>query len=63
MPNLASVNQAGVGRLSTESQVGSYVCAPRGASNETASSNKLYRASHVEPPIAVFPCSESFRLE
>src|SRR5438309_3284253 len=27
MPNLASVNQDGVGRLSTDSQVGSYPCA------------------------------------
>ena len=55
IPNFASLNQSGMGRLSTESQVGSYVCAPRGASNETASSNnfivRLMRASNRRLPV------------
>src|SRR5690348_9838736 len=35
MPNLASPNQAGVGRLSSESQVGSYFVAPNAAPIES----------------------------
>src|SRR4051812_6535528 len=37
MPNLASVNQAGVGRLSMESQVGWYVCALAASAATTSS--------------------------
>ena len=35
MPNLASVNQAGVGRRSSESQVASYFVAASAAAAET----------------------------
>src|SRR5258708_571321 len=50
MPKRASLNHAGVGRLSTESQVGSYFCANSGAvRNEKSTAIRRHR--FIESPL------------